>query len=68
MIGWGECTKRRAELILLLAGGLAVVSLALMWSGAAARARAQGTWCERTGRTQHNMALWSDDGGRTWND
>ena len=68
MIGWGEGTKRRAGLMLLLTGGVVVVSLALMWCDSVARARTQGNWCERTGRTRHNMPLWSADGGRTWND
>ena len=68
MMGWGAAGKRRAGLVLLLAGGVAVASLALLWNAAEARARTQGTWCERTGRTEHNMALWSEDNGRTWND
>ena len=66
MIGWGEGTKRRAGFLLLLAGGVAVASLAPMWLDSEARAAAQGSYCWRAGRTQHNMALWSEDNGRTW--
>ena len=67
-MAWGTAAARRASVILWLTGGLLVVTLALLWVDADARARTQGTWCERTGRTQHNMALWSEDNGRTWND
>jgi len=74
MIGWGEGTKRRAGLILLLTGGVVVVSLALMWCDSEARARTQGNWCERTGRTYNangdvvRSGRWSNDGGESWND
>ena len=66
MMGWGTAAARRASVILWLGGGLLVVTFALLWAEANARAAEQGTWCERTGRTEHNMALWSEDNGRTW--
>ena len=66
MIGWGAGVERRAGLVLLVAGLLAVLSLALLWNGAEARARTQGTWCERVGAHPSGLAMWSDDNGRTW--
>ena len=65
-MGWGVAGKRRAGLVLLLTGGVAVASLALLWADAEARARTQGTWCERTGPHPSQLAMVSNDGGETW--
>ena len=65
---WGGGIDPGARLTLLIAGGLLALSLALLAAGyrsAEARARA-GNRCERTGPHPSGMALWSDDGGRSW--
>ena len=69
MMGWGCGADAGRRLMLWLLGGLVVGTFALLWDGcesAEARAAEQGTYCLRTGRTEHNMALWSEDNGRTW--
>ncbi len=66
--GWGRPTGASARLILMVVGGLLLISLALlsgMWDDTQARVAAHGTWCERTG-PHTAMALVSDDGGATW--
>ena len=70
MMGWGCGADAGRRLTLWLLGGLVVATSVLLWGGcesAKARARTQGTWCERTG-PHTSMALWREDGGRTWHD
>lgn len=45
---------------------IALVLLSVGYEQAAARAATQGTWCLRTGPATHGLALWSEDGGATW--
>ena len=75
MMGWGCGADTGRRLTLWLLGGLVVAAFALLWGGcesAEARARTQGTWCERTGRTYNvngdvvKSGRWSEDGMRTW--
>jgi len=64
---WGGGIDPRARLTLLIAGGLLVLSLALLAAGYRdADARVHANYCLRAGPTEHGMALWSDDGGRHW--
>ena len=69
MMGWG-CVHAGRRLTLWLLGGLVVAVFVLLWCGcesAEARAAEQGTYCLRSG-PHTDLALWSDDGGRTWNE
>ena len=66
---WGRRVDPPARATLLLVAVLLAVALAMLaagWDGAQARLRTQGTYCVGCGSHPSRLAMWSDDGMRTW--
>jgi hypothetical protein len=68
MLAWGTGAATRAGLVLILAGGLLVASLALLWCDTQARAAEQGHYCLQSGPHTSQKAMWSDDYGESWHE
>ena len=68
-LGYGQQAGLSARAGLWIVLALLVASLVLLsglFDSTQARARTQGTWCERTGSHASGLAMVSDNGGTTW--